>query len=109
MCHHLTFFLSILNYTPLLPRAVVEQSIAKAFRVWSDVTPLTFSRVFDEEGDIVLAFYRGGKFFNLGMPFDNLCFAWQLLVKSIVDFMGLRSKITSHCLEVCWQLSKALS
>lgn len=99
MCHHFIYFLSILNYTPLLPRAVVDQSIAKAFRVWSDVTPLTFSRVFDEEGDIVLAFYRGGKFFNLGLPFDNLCFVWQLLVKSIVDFMGLRSKITSHCLE----------
>ncbi|XP_057624204.1 interstitial collagenase A-like isoform X1 [Chionomys nivalis] len=65
---HLTY--SILNYTPLLPRAVVDQSIAKAFRVWSDVTPLTFSRVFDEEGDIVLAFYRGDHGDN--NPFDGL-------------------------------------
>ncbi|KAM7338097.1 hypothetical protein ACRRTK_004216 [Alexandromys fortis] len=59
----------ILNYTPLLPRAVVDQSIAKAFRVWSDVTPLTFSRVFDEEGDIVLAFYSGDHGDN--NPFDG--------------------------------------
>ncbi|XP_005346834.1 interstitial collagenase A-like [Microtus ochrogaster] len=64
---HLTY--SILNYTPLLPRAVVDQSIAKAFRVWSDVTPLTFSRVFDEEGDIVLSFYRGDHGDN--NPFDG--------------------------------------
>lgn len=70
----LFFFLSILNYTPYLPRAVVEESIEKAFQVWSDVTPLTFSRVFEEEGDIVLAFYRGGKFFNLTLPFHLSCF-----------------------------------
>ncbi|CAO2636201.1 Interstitial collagenase A, partial [Lemmus lemmus] len=48
---------------------VVEWSIAKAFGVWSDVTPLTFSRVFDEEGDIVLAFYRGDHGDN--NPFDG--------------------------------------
>uniref|UniRef100_A0A8C6HI30 interstitial collagenase n=1 Tax=Mus spicilegus TaxID=10103 RepID=A0A8C6HI30_MUSSI len=54
---HLTY--SILNYTPYLPKAVVEDAIARAFRVWSDVTPLTFQRVFEEEGDIVLSFHRG--------------------------------------------------
>ncbi|KAK7812800.1 hypothetical protein U0070_019826 [Myodes glareolus] len=74
---HLTY--SILNYTPLLPRAVVDQSIAKAFRVWSDVTPLTFSRVFDEEGDIALAFYRGDHGDNnpFDGPFYRLAHAFQ--------------------------------
>ncbi|XP_032767055.1 interstitial collagenase B-like [Rattus rattus] len=54
---HLTY--SILNYTPHLPRKVVEDAIERAFKVWSDVTPLTFERVFEEEGDIVLSFHQG--------------------------------------------------
>ncbi|XP_059122630.1 interstitial collagenase A-like [Peromyscus eremicus] len=74
---HLTY--SILNYTPYLPRAVVEESIEKAFQVWSDVTPLTFSRVFEEEGDIVLAFYRGDHGDNnpFDGPFYGLAHAFQ--------------------------------
>ncbi|XP_076782035.1 interstitial collagenase B [Arvicanthis niloticus] len=64
---HLTY--SILNYTPYLPRAVVEDAIERAFRVWSDVTPLTFERVFDEEGDIVFSFHRGDH--GDSKPFDG--------------------------------------
>ncbi|XP_052045705.1 interstitial collagenase A [Apodemus sylvaticus] len=64
---HLTY--SILNYTPYLPRAVVEDAIERAFRVWSDVTPLTFERVFEEEGDIVFSFHRGDHDDN--NPFDG--------------------------------------
>ncbi|XP_003496180.1 interstitial collagenase A [Cricetulus griseus] len=60
---------SILNYTPYLSRAVVEESFEKAFQVWSSVTPLTFTRVYDEDGDIVLAFYRGDHDDN--NPFDG--------------------------------------
>ncbi|XP_055471629.1 interstitial collagenase A-like [Psammomys obesus] len=64
---HLTY--SILNYPPYLSREAVEDSFERAFRLWSDVTPLTFSRVFEEEGDIVLAFYRGDHGDN--NPFDG--------------------------------------
>ncbi|XP_051011709.1 interstitial collagenase A-like [Acomys russatus] len=64
---HLTY--SISNYPPYLSRATVEDAFERAFRIWSDVTPLTFSRVFEEEGDIVLAFYRGHHDDN--NPFDG--------------------------------------
>ncbi|XP_077200279.1 matrix metalloproteinase-18-like [Paroedura picta] len=33
------------NYTPDLPKAKVDEIIPRAFKVWSDVTPLTFRRV----------------------------------------------------------------
>jgi hypothetical protein len=56
----------------------VEDAIARAFRVWSDVTPLTFQRVFEEEGDIVLSFHRGGKLFTLTLPFNLFCFVGRV-------------------------------
>ncbi|XP_034265084.1 matrix metalloproteinase-18-like [Pantherophis guttatus] len=46
------------NYTPDLPRRTIEAAIARAFQVWSDVTPLTFQKVF-RAADIEIAFVHG--------------------------------------------------
>ncbi|XP_006032993.1 matrilysin [Alligator sinensis] len=47
-----------INYTPDLPRFVVNEIIKKAFKVWSDVTPLTFQQVFSGDADILIRFAR---------------------------------------------------
>uniref|UniRef100_A0A8C8RRC3 Peptidase metallopeptidase domain-containing protein n=1 Tax=Pelusios castaneus TaxID=367368 RepID=A0A8C8RRC3_9SAUR len=45
-----------LNYTPDLPRYMVEEAIEKAFKVWSDVTPLQFQKVASGDSDILIVF-----------------------------------------------------
>ncbi|XP_010129795.1 PREDICTED: interstitial collagenase-like [Buceros rhinoceros silvestris] len=49
----------ILNYTPEMRRADVDEAIQKALRVWSNVTPLTFQKVEDGEADIMMSFVYG--------------------------------------------------
>ncbi|XP_015670200.1 matrix metalloproteinase-18 [Protobothrops mucrosquamatus] len=56
------------NYTPDLPRSTVNTAIAKAFRVWSDVTPLSFQKVF-RPADIEIFFAHGEHGDN--NPFDR--------------------------------------
>ena len=51
------------NYTPDLSRADVDQAIEKAFQLWSNVTPLTFTKVSEGQADIMISFVRGGKLF----------------------------------------------
>ncbi|XP_077154613.1 collagenase 3-like [Ranitomeya variabilis] len=46
----------ILNYTPDLPTGVVDDSIQKAFGVWSQVTPLRFTKVNRGDADILIQF-----------------------------------------------------
>ncbi|XP_002741045.1 stromelysin-3-like [Saccoglossus kowalevskii] len=47
----------IIQYTPDLPQSKVDSEIAKAFKLWSDVTALTFSRVHgDDTADIKISF-----------------------------------------------------
>ncbi|KAM3837840.1 matrix metalloproteinase-18-like [Vipera latastei] len=58
----------IKNYTPDLPRWKVDAAIAKAFRVWSDVTPLSFRKVF-RPADIEILFAYGEHGDNY--PFDR--------------------------------------
>lgn len=56
-------FLRIENYTPDLPRADVNYAIEKAFQLWSNVSPLTFTQVFEGQADIMISFVWGGKLF----------------------------------------------
>ncbi|XP_077200324.1 matrix metalloproteinase-18-like [Paroedura picta] len=56
------------NYTPDLPNAKVDQIIPRAFKVWSDVTPLTFRRVYGP-ADIEIWFAYGAHGDN--NPFDG--------------------------------------
>ncbi|KAM9321161.1 neutrophil collagenase-like [Gastrophryne carolinensis] len=46
----------ILNYTPDLPRNIVDNSIQQALNAWSQVTPLTFTRVNNGQADIIIQF-----------------------------------------------------
>lgn len=55
------FFDRINNYTPDLPRADVDRAIKKAFKVWSDVTPLNFTRLRSGTADIMISFGRQGR------------------------------------------------
>uniref|UniRef100_A0A8C0EEY9 Matrix metallopeptidase 1 n=1 Tax=Bubo bubo TaxID=30461 RepID=A0A8C0EEY9_BUBBB len=56
----------ILNYTPKMRQADVNEAIQKALSVWSNVTPLTFQKVEDKEADIMISFaYRDNS------PFDG--------------------------------------
>jgi peptidoglycan hydrolase-like protein with peptidoglycan-binding domain len=48
------------NFTPDIPRAQIEQAIAKAFSLWSEVTPLTFKQIQPtDNADIVIRFVKG--------------------------------------------------
>ncbi|XP_010129608.1 PREDICTED: matrilysin, partial [Buceros rhinoceros silvestris] len=64
---HLTY--KIVNYTPDLPQKKVEEAIRRAFMVWSDVTPLTFQRVYTRYADIMIQFAYGEH--GDGYPFDG--------------------------------------
>ncbi|KAK1899057.1 Matrix metalloproteinase-9 [Dissostichus eleginoides] len=46
----------ILSYTPDMATSLVDDAFARAFKVWSDVTPLTFTRLFDGTADIMISF-----------------------------------------------------
>ncbi|XP_076970815.1 interstitial collagenase-like [Tamandua tetradactyla] len=74
---HLTY--RIENYTPDLPQSDVDHAIEKAFQLWSNVSPLTFTKVFEGEADIMISFVWGDHRDN--SPFDgpegNLAHAFQ--------------------------------
>ncbi|MBN3290662.1 MMP2 collagenase, partial [Polypterus senegalus] len=59
----------ILGHTPDLAEDVVDDAFARAFQVWSDVTPLKFSRIMDGEADIMINFGRWEH--GDGYPFDG--------------------------------------
>ncbi|XP_023971085.2 interstitial collagenase isoform X1 [Physeter macrocephalus] len=74
---HLTY--RIENYTPDLSRADVDHAIEKAFQLWSNISPLTFTKVSEGQADIMISFVRGDHHDN--SPFDgpggNLAHAFQ--------------------------------
>ncbi|XP_008828166.1 stromelysin-1 [Nannospalax galili] len=59
----------IVNYTQDLSRKAVDSAIEKALKVWEEVTPLTFSRIYEGEADIMVSFAvrEHGDF----VPFDG--------------------------------------
>ncbi|XP_027812634.2 stromelysin-3 [Ovis aries] len=59
----------ILRFPWQLLREQVRQTVAEALRVWSDVTPLTFTEVHEGHADIVIDFTRYWHGDNL--PFDG--------------------------------------
>lgn len=46
----------IINYTPDMESSLIDDAFARAFKVWSDVTPLTFTRLFSGTADIMISF-----------------------------------------------------
>uniref|UniRef100_A0A672TPK6 Matrix metallopeptidase 13 n=1 Tax=Strigops habroptila TaxID=2489341 RepID=A0A672TPK6_STRHB len=59
----------IMNYTSDLRRAEVDRAFKKAFKVWSDVTPLNFTRTRSGVADIMISF--GTKEHGDFYPFDG--------------------------------------
>uniref|UniRef100_A0A4W5QEJ0 Matrix metalloproteinase-9 n=1 Tax=Hucho hucho TaxID=62062 RepID=A0A4W5QEJ0_9TELE len=57
--HDVTY--RILNYSPDMEASLIDDAFARAFKVWSDVTPLTFTRLFDGTADIMVSFGKAGK------------------------------------------------
>lgn len=58
----------IQNYSEDLPRDVIDDAFARAFALWSAVTPLTFTRVYGPEADIVIQFGVRGENARRGKP-----------------------------------------
>lgn len=52
--HEITY--RIMNYSPDLDIPLTDDAFARAFKVWSDVTPLSFTRLFDGTADIMISF-----------------------------------------------------
>lgn len=50
----------MINYSPDLDRAVIDDAFRRAFQVWSDVTPLTFTQIYSGEADIMIMFGSQG-------------------------------------------------
>ncbi|XP_049635156.1 matrix metalloproteinase-9 [Suncus etruscus] len=65
--HNITYWIQ--NYSEDLPRDIIDDAFARAFAVWSEVTPLTFTRVYGPEADIVIQF--GAAEHGDGYPFDG--------------------------------------
>ncbi|XP_053312477.1 collagenase 3-like [Spea bombifrons] len=59
----------IVNYTPDLAHTDVDRAIKKALKVWSDVTPLNFTRLRTGTADIMVSF--GKKEHGDYYPFDG--------------------------------------
>ncbi|XP_030590101.1 matrix metalloproteinase-9 [Archocentrus centrarchus] len=59
----------ILNYSPDMDSAIIDDAFARAFKVWSDVTPLTFTRLYDGTADIMISF--GKQDHGDPYPFDG--------------------------------------
>uniref|UniRef100_A0A3Q1H0F4 Uncharacterized protein n=1 Tax=Anabas testudineus TaxID=64144 RepID=A0A3Q1H0F4_ANATE len=51
----------IVNYTPDMSRAEVDDSIDKALQVWAKVTPLRFTKIYSGTADIMISFGGGGE------------------------------------------------
>ncbi|XP_014859886.1 PREDICTED: matrix metalloproteinase-9-like, partial [Poecilia mexicana] len=49
----------ILNYSSDMDSDVIDDAFARAFKVWSDVTPLTFTRLLQGVADIMISFEIG--------------------------------------------------
>ena len=62
------FTCRIQNYSEDLPRDVIDDAFARAFAAWSAVTPLTFTRVYGLEADIVIQFGVRGERAKRGRP-----------------------------------------
>lgn len=51
----------VTNYSPDLDASVINDAFKRAFKVWSAVTPLTFTQVYSGEADIMIMFGSQGE------------------------------------------------
>ncbi|XP_006887412.1 PREDICTED: stromelysin-2-like [Elephantulus edwardii] len=66
----------IMNYTPKLSSYAVDSAVERALKLWEAVTPLTFTRLYDGEADIMISFmHRDQEAF--AVPPHALAFAFS--------------------------------
>lgn len=73
-CVSIAFHLRIESYTKDMHPANVDRAIEKAFNLWSQVTPLTFTKIFEGEADIMISFVYGGEPLLCGGAFSFFLF-----------------------------------
>ncbi|XP_072899698.1 collagenase 3-like [Hemitrygon akajei] len=66
---HTNLTYRIQNYTPKLTESYVVDAVRRALEAWSEITPLTFTRISDGEADLMISFQRGRH--GDGSPFDG--------------------------------------
>ncbi|XP_029956629.1 collagenase 3-like [Salarias fasciatus] len=68
----------IVNYTPDMSAAEVDDSINRALQVWARVTPLTFTRLYSGTADIMISFGRQshGDYYPFDGPGGTLAHAF---------------------------------
>ncbi|KAL6472252.1 hypothetical protein MHYP_G00184400 [Metynnis hypsauchen] len=68
----------IVNYTPDMSQAEVDEVIEKALQVWARVTPLRFTRINSGEADIMVSFGTGshGDYYPFDGPDGTLAHAF---------------------------------
>ncbi|KAM6457666.1 matrix metalloproteinase-9 isoform 1-T1 [Liasis olivaceus] len=66
---HTNLTYRVVNYSPDMDGSIIEDAFARAFKVWSEVTPLTFTRQESGEVDILIQFGTGEH--GDGYPFDG--------------------------------------
>ncbi|XP_034508860.1 matrix metalloproteinase-9-like, partial [Ailuropoda melanoleuca] len=59
----------VLNHSPDLDADVIDDAFVRAFKVWSDVSPLTFTQIYSGEADIMILF--GSDDHGDPYPFDG--------------------------------------
>lgn len=86
----------ILGYTPDLDEEVINDAFFRAFKVWSDVTPLSFNRIMDGEADIMINFGRNGMSCVDRAVHGSSWYLWNIVIKR-----RLRWKIT-RATQISW-------
>lgn len=67
----------VLNYSPDMASSLIDDAFARAFMVWSDVTPLTFTRLYDGTADIMISFGKAGRSTCALVCLSNLTQSWH--------------------------------
>lgn len=58
-----------------------DEAIRKAFEVWSNVSPLSFTRIYDGEADIMISFYTRGN--HIGLALSRVWFQGPLFKQKL--------------------------
>lgn len=97
-----SLFPRILNYTPDMLQSDVDEAIARAFQLWSSVTPLRFTRLYSGQADIMISFAAGCKGTPLSENYTYLSLFLTQMMKSIAFFPSFFFFFSSRWLLFLW-------
>lgn len=89
----------IVNYTPDMSASEVDFSIEKALQVWAKVSPLTFTRIYSGNADIMVSFGARG---NQPSPLTRWLCIWMLLLLLFLFSYTLARSVTHPLLIGFW-------